>query len=207
MKDAFTRARTLATDEKWVAELEKAMSEGNLVRVKELVDEGIIINEGKVITRILDSSSDLKIIHRVKSLRQKLTSDYKQSGNFGWAEADISGLSKTEYYAHSGIDELSGTLSQRVPDISLKPQTEIFPWSKVPNSAGYPIARNIDTEYKILTEISLNLSGNPNATGKIILFTERPPCSSCTNVIEIFSKKHPDIELEIIHNNGITLTN
>ncbi len=36
MKDTFTRARTLAADEKWVVELEKAMSEGDWVRVKGL---------------------------------------------------------------------------------------------------------------------------------------------------------------------------
>jgi hypothetical protein len=37
VKDAFTRARKLAVDEKWVAELEKAMSEGDWVRVKGLI--------------------------------------------------------------------------------------------------------------------------------------------------------------------------
>lgn len=161
---------------------------------------------GKTITRTLDAASDFKIIDRVKTLRQKLTSDYKRSGNFGWAETEISGLSKSEYYAHSGIDELTGTLPERVPDISLKPQTEIFPWSTVPNSAGYPIARNIDTEYKILTEISQKLGTNTNATGKIKLFTERAPCSSCSNVIELFSKKYPKIEVKVIHNNGVLLT-
>ena len=161
---------------------------------------------GKTITRTLDAASDFKIIDRVKTLRQKLTSDYKRSGNFGWAETEISGLSKSEYYAHSGIDELTGTLPDRVPDISLKPQTEIFPWSTVPNSAGYPIARNIDTEYKILTEISQKLGTNTNATGKIKLFTERAPCSSCSNVIELFSKKYPKIEVKVIHNNGVLLT-
>jgi hypothetical protein len=39
VKDAFTRAQTLAADEKWVAELEKAMSEGDWVRVKGLTKE------------------------------------------------------------------------------------------------------------------------------------------------------------------------
>jgi hypothetical protein len=44
VKDAFTRARKLATDEKWVRELEKAMSEGDWVRVKELVSEAEVLN-------------------------------------------------------------------------------------------------------------------------------------------------------------------
>ena len=63
VKDAFTRARTLATDEKWVAELEKAMSEGNLVRVKELVDGG------------LGLSWEVKIADEV-AYYNKLASDY-----------------------------------------------------------------------------------------------------------------------------------
>ena len=161
---------------------------------------------GKVVNRTLNTASDLKIIDRVKTLRQKLTSDYKRSGNFGWAETEVSSLSKSEYYAHSGIDELTGTLPERVPDISLKPQSEIFPWSTVPNSAGYPIARNIDTEYKILTEIASKLGNNSNVTGKIKLFTERAPCSSCSNVIDLFSKKYPKIEIEVVHNNDVLLT-
>jgi hypothetical protein len=161
---------------------------------------------GKIINRTLDAASDLKIIDRVKTLRKKLTSDYKRSGNFGWAETEVSGLTKSEYYAHSGIDELTGTLPDRVPDISVKPQSEIFPWSTVPNSAGYPIARNIDTEYKILTEIAQKLGSNTNATGKIILFTERAPCTSCSNVIELFSKKYQKIDIEVINNNGVLLT-
>ena len=161
---------------------------------------------GKVITRSLNTTDDIRIIDRIKVLRQKLTSDYKRSGNFGWAEVEITELSKSEFYAHSAIDELTGTLPQRVPDISLKPKSEIFEWSTVPNSAGISIPRNIDTEYKILTEIAEKLGSSTNTTGKIRLFTERPPCSSCSKVIEAFSKKYPKIDIEIIHNNGIMLT-
>ena len=42
VKDAFTRARTLATDEKWVAELEKAMSKRDWSKVKDLVESGVV---------------------------------------------------------------------------------------------------------------------------------------------------------------------
>jgi hypothetical protein len=38
VKDAFTRARTLAADEKWVAELEKAASVSDLKRLNELIE-------------------------------------------------------------------------------------------------------------------------------------------------------------------------
>jgi len=153
----------------------------------------------------LNLTTDSKIIDRVKTLRQKLTSNFKKSGNFGWAETEITGLSKSEYYAHSGIDELIGTLPERVPDISLKPKKEIFPWTPEPNSQGILINRNIDTEYKILTEIAEKLGSNTNAVGKIRLFTERPPCNSCSNMIDLFRKRYQKIEIEIIHNNGVQL--
>lgn len=158
---------------------------------------------GKVVNRTLDAASDLKIIDRVKTLRKKLTSALKKSGNFGWAEAEVSGLSKSEYYAHSSINEFGNSdLVNRVPEISLKPEKEIFPWTSEPNNLGGMVDRNIDTEYKILTEIAEKLGGNTNATGKIRLFTERAPCNSCSNVIELFSKKYQKIEIEVIHNNG-----
>ncbi|OUD27484.1 hypothetical protein FPG59_16315 [Flavobacterium sp. FPG59] len=70
------------------------------------------------------------------------------------------------------------------------------------NNLGDLVDRNIDTEYKILTEIAEKLGKNVNATGKIRLFTERAPCNSCSNVIELFSKKYQKLEIEIIHNNG-----
>ena len=163
---------------------------------------------GKLTYRLLNSS-DTKLINRVKELRQKLTSSYKKSGNFGHAEVNITNLSKSEFYAHSGIDELTGTLPNRVPEISLKPdvQDEIFPWTSVPASNGVLIDRNIDTEYKILNEIAQKLGDNPNVVGEIKLFTERPPCSSCSGVIDLFHQRYPLLNIEIIHNNGILLTN
>lgn len=125
----------------------------------------------------------------------------------GYAEVNISGVSKSEFYAHSKIDALTGTLSEKVPNISLKPSTadEIFPWSTEISAAGVPINRNIDTEYKILTELAHKIGNNSNATGNIKLFTESPPCPSCSNVIDLFSQKYQKIEVEIIHNNGVLL--
>ncbi|WP_226294034.1 deaminase domain-containing protein [Aquimarina algicola] len=103
--------------------------------------------------------------------------------------------------------ELTGRLPDRVPDISLKPKDEIFPYSTEVSAAGVPIARNIDTEYKILTEIATKLGNNNKAKGVVRLFTERPPCNSCSNVIDLFSKKYPLIDVEIIHNKGVMLIN
>ncbi|AIY15261.1 hypothetical protein M667_03415 [Cellulophaga baltica NN016038] len=164
---------------------------------------------GSLSTRVLNSVSDANLISRVKVLRQKLTSSYKKSGNFGHAEVNISGVNKSEYYAHSGIQELTGDLPNRVPDISLRPSQsqELFPYTTELNNAGVPIARNVDTEYKMLTELTNDIGDNFNVTGTVKLFTERAPCPSCNNVIDLFSNRYPNLTVEIIHNNGTLLTN
>ncbi len=84
---------------------------------------------------------------------------------------------------------------------------ELFPYTTELSSAGIPISRNVDTEYKILTNLANDIGDNLNITGSVKLFTERAPCPSCVNVIDLFSIRYPNITLEIIHNNGTLLTN
>ena len=43
------------------------------------------------------------------------------------------------------------------------------------------------------------------AVGKIKLFTELPPFSSCSSVIAQFIEKYPNIIIEVIENSGIRL--
>lgn len=162
------------------------------------------LSTAKIITRVLNPVTDAHIIARVKALRQLLTSDYKKSGNFGWAQTWVPNLSKREYFAHSGIQSFTPTLQERVPDISLKPVVKIFPASVELTLDNAPILRDVDTEYKILTEIAVKL-GNQTSRGKILLFTERPPCNSCSNVIEMFANRY-NIDIEVVHNNGVPLT-
>lgn len=63
------------------------------------------------------------------------------------------------------------------------------------------ITRNVDTEYKILNDIANSLGDNTSITGTIKLFTERPPCDSCADVIKQFTKKYANITLEVVDNN------
>ena len=46
---------------------------------------------------------------------------------------------------------------------------------------------------------------NSGARGTIQLFTERPPCPSCDDVIADFSRKQPFITLMVIDNNGAVI--
>ncbi|MEO2225498.1 deaminase domain-containing protein [Priestia megaterium] len=158
---------------------------------------------GKVYpTRQIDSVTEAHIIDRVKELRGNLTSRYKKSGNFAVAEVDVSGLSKSEFYAQSSINELKGNLEHKVPDISLQPENPMFKATEAVGKEGESYLRNTDTEYKILNDIASRLGENTQATGKIKLFTELDTCDSCSKVIAEFATKYKNIELEVIHNNG-----
>ncbi|MES9765435.1 deaminase domain-containing protein, partial [Priestia megaterium] len=120
---------------------------------------------GKVYpTRQIDSVTEAHIIDRVKELRGNLTSRYKKSGNFAVAEVDVSGLSKSEFYAQSSINELKGNLEHKVPDISLQPENPMFKATEAVGKEGESYLRNTDTEYKILNDIASRLGENTQAT-------------------------------------------
>jgi len=172
---------------------------------KSSVDSGIDIakSTGKVYpTRQIDSVTEAHIINRVKELRGSLTSKYKKSGNFAVAEVNVSGISKTEFYAQSSINKLKGSLEDKVPNISLQPENPMFKATKAVGKDGESYLRDTDTEYKILNDIASLLGENTQATGKIKLFTELDTCDSCSKVIAEFATKYKNIELEVIHNNG-----
>ncbi|WOD63532.1 T7SS effector LXG polymorphic toxin [Niallia taxi] len=163
----------------------------------------VVKGTGKVYpTRQIDSVTEAHIIDRVKELRGNLSSKYKKSGNFALAEVDVSGMSKSEFYAQSSINELKGNLEHKVSDISLQPKNPMFKATEAVGKNGFSYLRNTDTEYKILNDIASRLGENTQATGKIRLFTELDTCDSCNNVIAEFAAKYKNIELEVIHNNG-----
>jgi The BURPS668_1122 family of deaminases len=138
---------------------------------------------------------------------RKLLSKDKTQGNFGLAQVNIPGLAKQEFFASSRVDDLSNsTIRERLPNISVKPTNEIFPWSSIPNASGFVVDRNIDSEYKILTEIAQLLGENINVSGTIKLFTERDMCASCANVVGLFKSIYKNINIEVIHNNGNIIT-
>lgn len=161
---------------------------------------------GTITKRVLSATGDVALISRVKALRGKMPSDPKRSGNVALAYAEIPSLAKQEFFAHSDIHDLSNsTIRANLPEISLKPTNKIFPSLNAPNKEGKWFDRDVDSEYKILTEIAELLGDDINASGTIKLFTELDTCASCTNVIGLFSAVYEHINIEIIHNNGIRL--
>ena len=175
----------------------------SLKEAYQYMESKVVKGTGKVYpTRQIDSVTEAHIIDRVKELRGNLTSRYKKSGNFAVAEVDVSGISKSEFYAQSSINELKGNLEHKVPDISLQPENPMFKATEAVGKEGESYLRNTDTEYKILNDIASRLGENTQATGKIKLFTELDTCDSCSKVIAEFAAKYKNIELEVIHNNG-----
>ncbi|WP_141922208.1 polymorphic toxin-type HINT domain-containing protein [Haloactinospora alba] len=52
-----------------------------------------------------------------------------------------------------------------------------------------------DSEVKALEDLSQDLSSD--AKGKLEIYTERPPCSSCRSVISQFEEKYPNVDLHV----------
>ncbi|WP_192929439.1 deaminase domain-containing protein, partial [Pseudomonas aeruginosa] len=80
-----------------------------------------------------------------------------------------------------------------------------FVAQSVPNKAGDMVYRGIDTEYKILDNISGQLGSNTSARGAVNILMEKAACASCLNVAEQFKAKYPNITVNILDNQGVML--
>jgi len=134
----------------------------------------------------------------VAVLRSALPYGPRTGGNMGIATIQVDGL-PPKMVASSRIS--SPTADQTASGfVGLVP--EVFPSSAVALPSGIALLRNIDAEAKILNNAATLLGNNTSATGTIILFTERVPCSSCANTIVQFQNRYPNISLIVIDNNG-----
>ena len=151
-------------------------------------------------TKQIDPVIDKHIIEKVATARGQLSKKYKEQGNFAYAEVDVSGIDKKDFYAHSGIHDAS----KKIPGtekFSFKTQNPIFQATEAPNKAGQSFLRDGDTEYKILNDLAEKIGNNNEVKGTIRLFTEKDTCDSCNLIIQQFDEKYPNIKIEVIHNN------
>lgn len=134
-------------------------------------------------------------------MKEKLPTWAQDTGNFGYCETSINGLDKTKYFAHSGIQ--TEIPSVKDSGISVKPEKSPFETFKVNGSniidAEDAWPRDVDTEYKILSDIQSRLGDNYSASGKIVLYTELEPCPGCLNVIKQFKDMYSHINIEVIY--------
>ena len=178
---------------------ELAEQSGN-VKPIESGTKAIIMNK-KIKLRVADGTILDEMAEKIGKYRGKLPSGVKNSGDFAYANVNINGC-ESSYYASSAIDSLDdyASLAERVPDISVQPKKIYYEAIEAIGKNGDVYLRDSCTEYKIINNIAETV--NVDGTGKIILFTELEPCDSCKNVVNNFFVDHPNIEIEIIHNNG-----
>ncbi|MFA0814290.1 MAG: deaminase domain-containing protein [Anaerofustis sp.] len=56
-----------------------------------------------------------------------------------------------------------------------------------------------------MNQIAGQLGDRYDAKGTITLFTERRPCPSCARNINQFQQRYPNIEIIVVHNDGINI--
>lgn len=137
---------------------------------------------------------------QVADLRATLTGNAKTGGNMGVAQIDIPGIQST--MAASSQVDLPSAAQAASGFVGKVPET--FPSSVVPTGGAkpFPLLRDVDSEAKILNNVAAKLGDNTSTTGTINLLTERSPCASCSNVIDLFKAKYPNITVNVFDNNG-----
>jgi len=136
-------------------------------------------NRDRTLKQFLRRSEDIRRELNIKPGKRNVgIADYTIDGQTGILEA-VSGETN-----HNGFVPLRN------------PQDQNFTTFTPDEGGGYG---DVDTEAKILEEISSRF--NPNSSGRIVLYTDRPPCRSCKGVIDQFEQRHPNIQVEVIKGN------
>lgn len=157
------------------------------------------------------NANDDIIRQNVQEFRKSLGKRAKQS-NVGYAQISVDGVSD-ELYAFAYFDSMEEAVSE-----GAKIDTTKYPMAWLPENSSFTAfevandgqtekyLRVVCTEYKILSEIDKQIGSNVLVNGKIVIFTEKECCESCSDVIAQFIAKHPNVQIEIIHNNDARLT-
>lgn len=155
--------------------------------------------------RKIHPEKDAAVVARVEFNRARLPEQYRRRNNFAWAVAKVKGLDKTEYFAHSGIqdlDSLSAEAARAIAGISLRPPQGRFHALCVNQNDvvdGHDCwVRAVDTEYKILEDLAARLP-DPSVKGRVKLYTDLPPCASCWNVMKQFLAAYTNIQMQVLY--------
>ena len=157
--------------------------------------------------RHLDRTKDAADLKRIWLYRKKLPEPFYRRNNFAWARADIEGLEKKEYFAHSGIQNFNGLSSRaakRIQGMSFSPEKGQGRFQTLfvdylgnidgPNA----LPRWFDTEYKILEDIASRLPDS-SAPGRIRLYTNLEACPSCRGVMRQFLAVYTNVEMLVLY--------
>jgi len=134
------------------------------------------------------------------------TSQQRNQGNVAAAYVNVPGL-RCFVSASSQVDSVTGDAERAVGLVGMA--TGLYD-SRPVAVAGTNNPADIretykDSENKLLDAVGRAINMNSGARGTIQLFTERPPCPSCDDVIADFGRKQPFITLMVIDNNGAVI--
>ena len=123
----------------------------------------------------------------------------KPAGNVAVAEVAVFGRPVESLTASSRVgNELD---SIRDGFVSLPPDGQRI-LKVLSDNTGIP--RQYDTEHKFAEYFAQMNIGNPSVKGYMNVFTERPPCGNCTNVmLTEIPAIFPGLEIRLFHGNGI----
>ena len=148
---------------------------------------------------------DAASLERIEWHRAKLPLPYRERFNFAWAVADIPGLDKVEYFAHSSIQDLedfSAETAAELAGISLRPDPGHYHTLCVNQrdvvDGDDCWQRSVDTEFKIIEDIVSRLP-DTQVKGRVKLYTDLAPCASCWNVMKQFMAEYPNIRVQVLY--------
>lgn len=164
-----------------------------------LVEHSSLDNLSKrLIVREIDENLDIDLNSKITNFKEQLPEEIKNEVNFAYADIKIENH-EHEYVTHSKIDEeyLLKSDETEIKMLKLKGKIE-FSAFEVLGLYEY-FLRDKDTEYKIINTIAQELGEDTQASGKVILYTDLPPCISCDFVIKKFLEKYPNVSIEVLH--------
>ncbi|NLB65753.1 MAG: hypothetical protein GX803_04710 [Lentisphaerae bacterium] len=160
--------------------------------------------ERRLAIQQIDPVEQLSTLQCIEDARERLPEKYRRRGNFAWARADIAGLEKREYFAHSGIHrmgKITGEAAERMAEISLRPKKGRFEVlcvnhdDEIEGPNCWP--RHVDTEYKILEDLARQMP-DERAAGEVLLYTDLYPCASCRYVMRQFLTVYSNVSLRVL---------
>lgn len=187
VKNAFEEARTLAKDEKLVAELEKAIAENDVAKVKSLLGEAEDIG-------LVTQGTEEEILQAAKRIKDHRAANNLRGGNYGYIEGQINGK------------VVDNRLWRSVPLDVAENEIHIFNAIKVEGNKGKEWLRITDSEYRMLNKLAKDLGAKKGGkyleiVGEIKIVSENPYCISCTGIIQQFNEMFPNIKIILI--NGV----
>ncbi len=174
---------------------------------KEPADSKAMASARAPAVRHLDREKDREDLDRIWHFRKMLPEPFYRRNNFAWARAEIEGLEKKEYFAHSGIQNLDGfsaDIAERLRDMSFSPKKGKGKFKTLlvdykGNIGGRDaLPRWFDTEYKILEDIASRLP-DASVAGSIRLYTNLEPCPSCLGVMDQFLALYTNVQMEVFY--------